>query len=100
VIAGKDKGTVAEIEKVLPSRGMVVVKGVNVKVRKRDILSVSFGGQSGETVCPGNGGWSDSTIVQEGKTGCGSVGFGQGAWQGGSWVVTDCRHQAGRCCVA
>lgn len=32
VIAGKDKGTVAEIEKVLPTRGMVVVKGVNVKV--------------------------------------------------------------------
>lgn len=33
VIAGKDKGTVAEIEKVLPTKGMVVVKGVNVKVR-------------------------------------------------------------------
>lgn len=34
VIAGKDKGTVAEIERVVPTRGMVVVKGVNVKVRQ------------------------------------------------------------------
>jgi len=33
VVAGKDKGTVAEVEKVLPTRGMIVVKGVNVKVR-------------------------------------------------------------------
>jgi hypothetical protein len=34
VVAGKDKGTVAEVEKVLPTRGMIVVKGVNVKVRQ------------------------------------------------------------------
>jgi ribosomal protein L24 len=33
VIAGKDKGTVAEIERVIPTRGMVVVKGVNIKVK-------------------------------------------------------------------
>ena len=32
VIAGADKGTVAEVEKVIPTRGMIVVKGVNVKV--------------------------------------------------------------------
>lgn len=35
VIAGSDKGTVAEVEKVLPAKGMIVVKGVNVKVRTR-----------------------------------------------------------------
>jgi len=34
VIAGSDKGTVAEVEKVLPAKGMIVVKGVNVKVRR------------------------------------------------------------------
>lgn len=34
VIAGKDKGTVAEVEKVIPNRGMIVVKGVNVKVSR------------------------------------------------------------------
>lgn len=33
VIAGSDKGTVAEVEKVLPAKGMIVVKGVNVKTR-------------------------------------------------------------------
>jgi ribosomal protein L24 len=32
VVAGKDKGTVAEVEKVIPTRGMVVIKGVNVTV--------------------------------------------------------------------
>jgi hypothetical protein len=33
VIAGKDKGTIAEVEKVVPTRGLIVVKGVNIKVR-------------------------------------------------------------------
>eukprot|EP00882_Tetradesmus_deserticola_P005828 GHRQ01006135.1.p1 GENE.GHRQ01006135.1~~GHRQ01006135.1.p1 ORF type:complete len:200 (+),score=111.38 GHRQ01006135.1:103-702(+) len=33
VISGKDKGTVAEVEKVISTRGMVVVKGVNITVR-------------------------------------------------------------------
>ncbi|KAF6258527.1 translation protein SH3-like domain-containing protein [Scenedesmus sp. NREL 46B-D3] len=33
VISGKDKGTVAEVEKVIATRGMVVVKGVNITVR-------------------------------------------------------------------
>ena len=32
VIAGNDKGSVAEVERVIPTRGMIVVKGVNVKV--------------------------------------------------------------------
>lgn len=32
VIAGEDKGTVGEIEKVLTKKGLVVVKGVNIKV--------------------------------------------------------------------
>lgn len=32
VIAGKDKGTIAEVEKVVPTRGLIVVKGVNIKV--------------------------------------------------------------------
>lgn len=38
VIAGKDKGTVAEVERVIPNRGMIVVKGVNVKVSKLNWL--------------------------------------------------------------
>ncbi|WIA41560.1 hypothetical protein OEZ86_008926 [Tetradesmus obliquus] len=33
VVSGKDKGTVAEVEKVISTRGMVVVKGVNITVR-------------------------------------------------------------------
>eukprot|EP00879_Flechtneria_rotunda_P000892 GHRR01001019.1.p1 GENE.GHRR01001019.1~~GHRR01001019.1.p1 ORF type:complete len:199 (+),score=84.17 GHRR01001019.1:214-810(+) len=33
VVAGKDKGTVAEIEKVIPKKGLVVVKGVNITLR-------------------------------------------------------------------
>ncbi|KAI8464365.1 MAG: plastid ribosomal protein L24 [Monoraphidium minutum] len=33
VIAGEDKGTVGEVEKVLTKRGLVVIKGVNIKVR-------------------------------------------------------------------
>eukprot|EP00775_Hariotina_reticulata_P013593 gene13593-13718_t len=33
VIAGSDKGTVAEVEKVIPTRGLIVVKGVNISVR-------------------------------------------------------------------
>ncbi|KAF8056755.1 RPL24 [Scenedesmus sp. PABB004] len=33
VVAGKDKGTVAEVEKVIATRGLVVVKGVNITVR-------------------------------------------------------------------
>ena len=32
MIAGNDKGSVAEVERVIPTRGMIVVKGVNVKV--------------------------------------------------------------------
>lgn len=31
VITGSDKGTVAEVLKVLPSRDMVIVEGVNMK---------------------------------------------------------------------
>ncbi len=33
VIAGKDKGTVAEIERVLTKKGEVIVKGVNIKLK-------------------------------------------------------------------
>lgn len=33
VIAGEDKGTVGEISEVLTKKGLVVVKGVNIKVR-------------------------------------------------------------------
>lgn len=33
VIAGDDKGAVGEVEKVLTKRGLVVVKGVNIKLR-------------------------------------------------------------------
>ncbi|GBF92468.1 50S ribosomal protein, chloroplastic [Raphidocelis subcapitata] len=36
VIAGEDKGAVGEIEKVLTKKGLVVVKGVNIKPRSRD----------------------------------------------------------------
>jgi ribosomal protein L24 len=32
VIAGDDKGAVGEVEKVLTKRGLVVIKGVNIKV--------------------------------------------------------------------
>jgi len=32
VIAGEDKGAVGEVEKVLTKRGLVVIKGVNIKV--------------------------------------------------------------------
>lgn len=53
VIAGKDKGTVAEVEKVNPTRGMIVVKGVNVKVcvRERMVVAVEETG-SQPYVCP------------------------------------------------
>lgn len=33
VVAGADKGTVAEITDVLTKKGMVVVKGVNIKIK-------------------------------------------------------------------
>lgn len=33
VIAGKDKGTVAEIERVLTKKGEIIVKGVNIKLK-------------------------------------------------------------------
>lgn len=38
VVAGKDKGTVAEIEKVISTRGLVVVKGVNITVSHAALL--------------------------------------------------------------
>jgi ribosomal protein L24 len=42
VIAGKDKGTVAEVEKVLASRGLIVVKGVNKHVSHVSMCLVSL----------------------------------------------------------
>lgn len=66
VVAGKDKGTVAEVEKVLPTRGMIVVKGVNVKVRPYSSLVLGrglglvFRGLEGD-----GGGWGWCSAIQE-----------------------------------
>jgi len=47
VIAGKDKGTVAEVEKVDTSHGLITVKGVNIKASRG---SATGGGGGGAAV--------------------------------------------------
>ncbi len=45
VIAGRDKGTEGEIEKVLPSEGRAVVSGVNTVIRHTRQSQTSQGGR-------------------------------------------------------
>lgn len=47
VIAGKDKGKVGPITRILPAEGKVVVEGVNIVVKHQKPRSQAGGGESG-----------------------------------------------------
>ena len=52
VITGADKGTVAEITKVLPEKDMVVVEGVNMKKKHLKPTQANPDGGIGEFAAP------------------------------------------------